>query len=226
MDYILGKFLRFCFLSAGWHSSYMPKWYNLQDTQTLWQHKMSPLKTALTMFLIIIIIITLHYCFCFLSCSVISWPFELVQELCLLLLLKTNACRAVGVIMGEVGGSFILRVFQTHFQPSNANSSVYLAEAEKSKHWILGNLTYKANLRASSLPLNFKVHLTISQCSSEQNGTSPKHGRGNQIMKTSFRPFNTDIHCIYAASQHFNSVLTKVKTNVFQNCYFLAEMKR
>lgn len=47
-----------------------------------------------------------------------------------MLLLKTNACRAIWVIMGEVGGSFILRMFQTHVQPSDANSSVHLAEGE------------------------------------------------------------------------------------------------
>lgn len=157
---------------------------------------MSPQKTVFTMFQIIIMIIITRSIsvFWFFSCSLFSWPFELNQQLRLLFLLKTNACGAVWVVMGEVGGSFILRMFQTHAQPSDANSSVHLAE--QSKHSILWNLTYKANRRASGLPLNFKVHLTFSQFLSKRNTTAPKHGRGNQIMKTSFRVFHTDIHCI------------------------------
>lgn len=59
--------------------------------------------------------------------------------------------------MGEVGGSFILGVFQTHIQATDANSSVHLAEAEISKHQMSCDLT---NLRAASLPLHFTVHLT------------------------------------------------------------------
>lgn len=62
--------------------------------------------------------------------SLFCWPLELIQELSLLLLLKTNACRAVWVIMREVGGSFVLRVFQTHVQTSNADSSVHLVDGE------------------------------------------------------------------------------------------------
>lgn len=33
--------------------------------------------------------------------------------------------------MGEVGGSFVLRVFQAHVQPSDADSSVDLVEGER-----------------------------------------------------------------------------------------------
>ena len=125
----------------------------LQDTQKLWQHRTSPLRTVM-------LIITRNITVWFLCCSVFSWPFKSVQERCLLLLLKTNACRAVWVIVGEVCGSFHLRVFQAHLQTSSDNSSVHLAVAE-TRHMkvnTLGNLT---NLRAYGLPLNFKVHLTF-----------------------------------------------------------------
>lgn len=63
--------------------------------------------------------------------SVFSSPLELVQELSRLLLLKTSSRRAVWVIVGEVGGAFVLRVFQAHVQPSDADSSVHLVEQEK-----------------------------------------------------------------------------------------------
>lgn len=78
--------------------------------------------------------------------------------------------------MGEVRGSFVLRMFQTHVQPSDANSSVHLAEGktkQKGESILDCDLAYKANLRASSQPRNFKLHLPFHK----QKGAAPKHGR-------------------------------------------------
>lgn len=118
---------RFCFLSVGWHTSKTPKCcFKIHKSfgstrRPYWKQ----FWVFLTIILMRVKLRTRR------SQSVFSWPLELVQELFLLLLLKTNSCRAVWVIVGEVRGSFVLRVFQTHVLPSDADSSVHLVEQRK-----------------------------------------------------------------------------------------------
>lgn len=48
-----------------------------------------------------------------------------------MLLLEAHSRGAVWVIVGEVGGSSVLRVLQTHAQPPDADSSVHLVEEKR-----------------------------------------------------------------------------------------------
>lgn len=89
-----------------------------------------------------------------------SRPPELVQELCLLLLLEAGASGAVWVIVGEVGGASVLRVFQAHVQAADADSSVDLAGKEDNQWFFNRPRQRRSAWLGSSVQLRSKQEVT------------------------------------------------------------------